>query len=207
MKKKFAAVFCSALALTSTLCFGGTALADEPLKIEFFQQKGEEGPQKGYKAIIEKFNEENPDIEIEMNTVPDAGTVLTSRISSGDIPVIFSDYPTQTQFKQKVANGYVQDLSDQDFLKNVNESSLEMTKQEDGGYYHFRTAATTLAFTTMYRCLRTTALRFRKHGKSLLQYVTSFRKQESHRLECMARIRHVSDIFSRQQLLHGHRTG
>ena len=135
MKKKFAAVFCSALALTSTLCFGGTALADEPLKIEFFQQKGEEGPQKGYKAIIEKFNEENPDIEIEMNTVPDAGTVLTSRISSGDIPVIFSDYPTQTQFKQKVANGYVQDLSDQDFLKNVNESSLEMTKQEDGGYY------------------------------------------------------------------------
>lgn len=135
MKKKFAAVFCSALALTSTLCFGGTALADEPLKIEFFQQKGEEGPQKGYKAIIEKFNEENPDVEIEMNTVPDAGTVLTSRISSGDIPVIFSDYPTQTQFKQKVANGYVQDLSDQDFLKNVNESSLEMTKQEDGGYY------------------------------------------------------------------------
>lgn len=70
-----------------------------------------------------------------MNTVPDAGTVLTSRISSGDIPVIFSDYPTQTQFKQKVANGYVQDLSDQDFLKNVNESALEMTKQEDGGYY------------------------------------------------------------------------
>ena len=30
---------------------------------------------------------------------------------------------------------YVQDLSDQDFLKNVNESALEMTKQEDGGYY------------------------------------------------------------------------
>lgn len=70
-----------------------------------------------------------------MNTVPDAGTVLTSRISSGDIPVIFSDYPTQQQFRQKVANGYVQDLSGQDFLKNVNESSLEMTKQEDGGYY------------------------------------------------------------------------
>ena len=42
---------------------------------------------------------------------------------------------TQQQFRQKVANGYVQDLSGQDFLKNVNESSLEMTKQEDGGYY------------------------------------------------------------------------
>ncbi len=41
------------------------------------------------------------DIRIEMNTVPDAGTVLTSRISSGDIPVIFSDYPTQQQFRQE----------------------------------------------------------------------------------------------------------
>lgn len=104
-------------------------------KIEFFQQKGEEGPQKGYKEIIKKFNEQNSDIKIEMNTVPDAGTVLTSRISSGDIPVIFSDYPTQEQFKKKVKNGYVQDLSDQDFLKNVDQSSLEMTKQEDGKYY------------------------------------------------------------------------
>lgn len=55
----------------------------EVLTIEFFQQKGEEGPQKGYQAIIDKFNAENPDIVIEMNTVPDPGTVLTSRISSG----------------------------------------------------------------------------------------------------------------------------
>ncbi len=105
------------------------------LTIEFFQQKGEEGPQKGYQAVIDKFNQENPDVKIEMNTVPDAGTVLTSRISSGDIPVIFSDYPTQMQFKQKVANGFVQKLSDQEFLKNVNEASLAMTVQEDGGYY------------------------------------------------------------------------
>lgn len=114
---------------------GTEAASGDVLEIEFFQQKGEDGPQKGYQAIIDKFNEENSDVHITMNTVPDAGTVLTSRISSGDIPVIFSDYPTQMQFKQKVANGYVQDLSDQEFLSNVNESSLEMTRQEDGKYY------------------------------------------------------------------------
>lgn len=107
----------------------------EPLRIEFFQQKGEEGPQKGYQAIIDKFNAENPDIVIEMNTVPDAPTVLTSRISSGDIPVIFSDFPTQVAFRQKVANGYIQDLTGQPFLDNVEASSLELAKQEDGGYY------------------------------------------------------------------------
>ncbi len=111
------------------------ASSGDVMTLEFFQQKSEEGPQKGYQAIIDKFNAENSDVQIEMNTVPDAGTVLTSRISSGDIPVIFSDYPTQVQFRQKVANGYVQDLSDQDFLKNVNEAALDMTKQEDGGYY------------------------------------------------------------------------
>lgn len=130
-----AMVLGAAMVLTAFAGNGSVMAAEEPLTIEFFQQKGEEGPQKGYQAIIDKFNEENLDIVIEMNTVPDAGTVLTSRISSGDIPVIFSDYPTQTQFKQKVANGYVQDLSDQEFLSNVNEPSLEMTKQEDGGYY------------------------------------------------------------------------
>lgn len=111
------------------------AASGEVLTIEFFQQKGEEGPQKGYKEIIEKFNAANPDIKIEMNTVPDAGTVLVSRISSGDIPVIFSDYPTQKQFKEKVANGYVQDLTDQQFLTMAETSALEMTKQPDGKYY------------------------------------------------------------------------
>ena len=159
MKKRLALILCAALtaaALGGCGSAGGSAdssqstgeakseaeaageeakASGDVLTIEFFQQKAEEGPQKGYQAIIDKFNAENPDIVIEMNTVPDAGTVLTSRISSGDIPVIFSDYPTQMQFKQKVANGYVQDLSDQEFLKNVNESALEMTKQEDGGYY------------------------------------------------------------------------
>ena len=162
MRRKWALVLCAALtAMSLAGCGGKTGETNAPsaessagktestpegtqeaqapsgdvMTIEFFQQKGEEGPQKGYQAIIDKFNAANPDIRIEMNTVPDAGTVLTSRISSGDIPVIFSDYPTQQQFRQKVANGYVQDLSGQDFLKNVNESSLEMTKQEDGGYY------------------------------------------------------------------------
>lgn len=135
MRKKMALALSAAMALT-VFAGGSTVMADEDvLTIEFFQQKSEEGPQKGYQEIIDKFNAENPDIVIEMNTVPDAGTVLTSRISSGDIPVIFSDYPTQTQFGLKVENGYVQDLSDQEFLSNVNESALEMSKQADGGYY------------------------------------------------------------------------
>ena len=151
MKKKAALALCMVLAAANIMgCSSGVGpesgstdtakeaeskSEDGVLTLEFFQQKMEEGPQKGYQAIVDKFNEENPDIKIEMNTVPDAGTVLTSRIASGDIPVIFSDYPTQQQFKQKVANGYVQDLSDQEFLSNVEDSAMEMSRQEDGKDY------------------------------------------------------------------------
>ena len=104
MKKRLALVLCSVMAIMSLSGCGAGATDSttakgetdtknkDVLTIEFFQQKGEEGPQKGYQAIIDKFNKENPDIKIEMNTVPDAPTVLTSRISSGDIPVIFTDF-------------------------------------------------------------------------------------------------------------------
>lgn len=133
MKKKLAAILCAAMAVTGLTAI--QAGASDVLTIEFFQQKSEEAAQVGYQEIIDKFNEENPDIKIEMNTVPDAPTVLTSRVASGDIPVIFTDFPTQVQFRQKVANGYIQDLSDQEFLQNVEQSALDMTQQEDGKYY------------------------------------------------------------------------
>ena len=151
MKKKTALLLCIALAAANILgCSSGaepenttedttqkteSKSEDGVLTIEFFQQKTEEAAQIGYNNIIDKFNEENPDIKIEMNTVPDAPTVLTSRVASGDIPTIFTDFPTQLQFRQKVENGYIQDLSDQEFMKNVEQSALDMSIQEDGKYY------------------------------------------------------------------------
>lgn len=159
MKKKLAVLLCAAMAVSSLAgCSSGEKepkdtqeenkkedsqdktegkedSGKDVLTLEFFQQKSEEAAQVGYQNIIDKFNEQNPDIKIEMNTVPDAPTVLTSRVASGDIPVIFTDFPTQLQFHQKVANGYVQDLSEQEFLGNVEQSALDMTKQEDGKYY------------------------------------------------------------------------
>ena len=155
MKKQFALGLCTIM-MTGLLAGCGSAPAEssssaeattgekkteaaentgDVLEIEFFQQKGEEGPRKGFQEIIDKFNEANPDIVVTMNTVPDPGTVLTSRISSGDVPVIFTDIPTQAQFRQKVANGIVQDLTGQDFLNNANEASLSMCTLDDGGIY------------------------------------------------------------------------
>lgn len=124
-----------AAASASTEASAPASPAAEPVKIEFFQQKPEEGPQKGYQQVIDSFRKEFPNIEIEMNTVPDAAKVLTARISSNDIPPMFSDYPTQMQFKQKVANGFVEKISGQEFLTRINASAITMSKANDGETY------------------------------------------------------------------------
>lgn len=124
------------LALLMALCMLMTcALAMAETKVEFFQQKMEEAPQRAYAEAVAKFQEENPDVVIELNTVPDAGTVLQQRISTGDIPAIFSDYPTQMQFKTKVSNGYIQSLEGQEWLERVNPGMLALAAYTDGTAY------------------------------------------------------------------------
>lgn len=123
------------LAMVLALCMVLTASMAMAEKVEFFQQKMEEGPQKAYAEVLALFNEEYPDIEIEINTVPDAGTVLMQRIATGDIPPIFSDYPTQTQFKEKVNNGYIACLEEYDFMSRVNPGMIELGKHYDGKSY------------------------------------------------------------------------
>lgn len=111
------------------------APSGEKLKMEFFQQQGEESIQAGYIEMCKGFNEANPEYEIEMNTVPEAPATLTSRFAANDIPPIFNDYPTQLQFHEKVENGFILDLTGQEFLNNVDESAIEMCRQPDGKDY------------------------------------------------------------------------
>ncbi|REK75164.1 ABC transporter substrate-binding protein [Paenibacillus paeoniae] len=105
------------------------------VKIEFFQQQGEEAIQSAYREVIADFSKEYPNIVIDMNTVPDPVKVLTARFATNDIPPLFTDFPTQLQFKEKVKNGFIENLSDQPFIKNVNQKYLDMTPADDGGYY------------------------------------------------------------------------
>ena len=78
MKKVLSLVVALILALSASAAFAES--------VEFFQQKMEEGPQRAYAEVLARFKEEYPDIDIEINTVPDAGTVLMQRIATGDIP-------------------------------------------------------------------------------------------------------------------------
>ena len=111
MKKKLAVLLCTAMAVSSLA--GCSSGAKDPgkdqektkkedtqdktegkedgkdvLTLEFFQQKSEEAAQVGYQNIIDKFNEQNPDIKIEYTNVPDAETVLMTRMASDQVPYL-----------------------------------------------------------------------------------------------------------------------
>jgi raffinose/stachyose/melibiose transport system substrate-binding protein len=139
MKKLLVGMICLSAVMGSALYAGGrqnTAASGGVTTIEFFQQKMEEGPQRGYQAVVDRFNTEYAGkYRIEMNTVPEAGQVLTSRVVSGDIPPLFSDYPTQLQFKEKVQNGFLLDLTGQSFMSRVNPPAITMSKAPDGKDY------------------------------------------------------------------------
>ncbi len=111
---------------------GSTAAAGEKVEIEFYQMKPEAVGI--YDEIIKRFEAENPDIKVVQNNVPDAKTVLQTRLASNDAPDVMLAYPNETEFKVYVQEGYMMDLSGTDALKNVNPAILDTIKIEGKDY-------------------------------------------------------------------------
>lgn len=111
-------------------CSGGAD--SDQTEIEFFSQKVE---MKGtLEEIIEDFEKENPDIDVKLTSVSNAGTVLKTRIAGGDIPDIVHTYPQNADFKGWAADGKFLDLSEEDFLSNLKEGAAE-SYAIDGSIY------------------------------------------------------------------------
>lgn len=102
------------------------------VELEFFSQKPE--VTEVMNTIIEKFNEENPNIVITLNATQDARTVLQTRISTNDIPDILNTFPAEEMYHIMFEDGMIMDLTGQEFLNNVSESTLEMSAY-NGKYY------------------------------------------------------------------------
>lgn len=149
MKKKLLSVIMCAVVASSLLggCGSGTDSSEsseaskedgkngdsqDKIHLEFFNVKSEVVGI--YDELIDKFESENPDIEIEQVNVPDPTTVLQTRMSTNDMPDILSHWATDPVFKEMVNNGMLVDLTGQDFLNNVKEGMLE-TVEYDGKAY------------------------------------------------------------------------
>ncbi|SDC68975.1 raffinose/stachyose/melibiose transport system substrate-binding protein [Melghirimyces thermohalophilus] len=65
-------------------CASEDETADGKVHLEFFQNKPEAVGT--YNELIKRFEKEHPNIDVEQNHVPDAETVLRTRLVKGDVP-------------------------------------------------------------------------------------------------------------------------
>ena len=128
--KKSKSIFTSIVTifLFTTLTAGCSKvnLGEEDKKqIRFFSNKIE--AVETYNKLIEKFEEENPDIDVVFSAPPDATTVLKTMLVKGDAPEIIS-LSADRSYADFVDANILEDLTGKINLDNVNEVYNKMLK-------------------------------------------------------------------------------
>lgn len=105
-------------------------------QIRFFSNKVE--AVETYSRLIEKFESENPDIDVVFSAPPDAVTVLKTMLVKGDAPEIIS-LSADRSYADFVEANILEDLNGKINLDNVNEVYNQMLKnleiEEKEGIY------------------------------------------------------------------------
>lgn len=101
----------------------------EKVKIEFFQYKPE--AKETFEKIIQKFEAENPDIDVVQSNPPEASTVLRTRMAKQDIPDIVSVGGDVT-YADLAKAGAFEDLTNSDELKKIYPQYAQMLKDISG---------------------------------------------------------------------------
>jgi raffinose/stachyose/melibiose transport system substrate-binding protein len=105
---------------------------EKQVEIEFVQVKREAA--ESYAKVIEAFEKKNPDIKINQNVIPDAQEVLMSRASSGNLPDMMNHWPTDAQYVQFANEGLLLDLSEKEYIKNIDDLYIEEMKMGENLY-------------------------------------------------------------------------
>lgn len=90
---------------------------DKKVTIEYFNQKKEMSGT--LKEIIKDFEKKNPNIHVKEIDVPNAGTVLKTRMLSGDVPDVINIYPQNIDFQEWAKAGYFEDMTNASYIKNI----------------------------------------------------------------------------------------
>jgi raffinose/stachyose/melibiose transport system substrate-binding protein len=90
---------------------------EEQIELEFFSPKPE--TEVIFNELIQEFEELHPNVSIKQVIVPEPMTVLKARIARGDIPDLFITYPIEQDYKVRAEKGYLLDLSNEPFIKNI----------------------------------------------------------------------------------------
>lgn len=106
--------------------------SDGKVELEFFNCKVE--GEAVFNKVIEKFQEENPNIIIKQTAPTDAETVLFTRISTGDVPDIMTVYPAETAYHTMMDDGVYIDLSNEEWLSRASDKALEFSAWNGKNY-------------------------------------------------------------------------
>lgn len=121
--KRFLACLISLLLIVTAV----PALAEEQVTLHLFHQKQE--AQETFAKIIEEFTAQYPNIKVEQEIVTnEPSAVLKARIATDEIPDIFQAGLDTIDISK---GGYMVDLTDEDFLKNINEDAVASSSFTD----------------------------------------------------------------------------
>lgn len=121
--KKVLSMVLAAMMLLSLCSF---AAAEDVVELEFVYHKTESNAIDAMETVINNFNAANPGIKVNFVQVPDTATVLQSRAQLNEMPDMFG-CTTGNMFELMFEDGIIMDLTGQEFLNNVEPSSLEMS--------------------------------------------------------------------------------
>lgn len=105
---------------------------DGKVTIEYFNQKKEMSDT--LNEIAADFEAENPDINIEVVDVPNAGEVIKTRMLAGDVPDVINLYPQSIELQEWAEAGYLEDLTDKDYLNNIKNNYAQRFAVEERVY-------------------------------------------------------------------------
>lgn len=134
------------LVLVMLFAFSAVGMAQE-VTLEFFQNKRE--AVETFDKLIEKFEKENPDIDIEQNHVPEAETVLKSRLAKNNIPDIMGLGGNYT-YGQIADAGILKNFNDESYLEKTQTAYKEMLQDLHEGNNNYGVPFTANANTVLY---------------------------------------------------------
>ncbi|WP_426445923.1 ABC transporter substrate-binding protein [Paenibacillus sp. S-38] len=108
---------------------GKQAAASGPVTLSFLHWRGEDV--KSLNGLIEKFQQENPNIKVEMQTMPSDQyqSGAQAKLTDGTSGDVFASSPG-AQFEALAKAGLFTDLSGESFLANFNESLIGPGKKD-----------------------------------------------------------------------------
>ena len=113
-----------AFASVLVACGNSSSSSSSVPEVEFFSQKPE--MQATLQEIVDDYNKSQDEVKVKLTSVPDAGTVLKTRIANDEAPDVINIYPQNADFKGWAADGQFVDLTDEsDILDNLYDGAAE----------------------------------------------------------------------------------